>query len=196
MSWRSLIFFFFNQNSSGPSTRLYVFVSFCFILTCVLEAACHGQDRCTRSDFPREGARCHMVGDAALFKIKEIEPRHRTQWSPRRGWQSNPVVSVCFKPVLLLILLQMVMLSIYKFAVSEEFYVSRRRPCWVIKPLTQHLTGHSRTKTMMISSEGTHHLPQSSLWPCINCSGPGAVGVEVQREGVLLLICPFISPTS
>lgn len=65
------------------------------------------------------------------------------------------MVSVCFQPMLLLILLQMIMLCLYRLAVSEEFSVLPARPCWVIKPLTQRLTGHSRTISLKQTTDYT-----------------------------------------
>lgn len=84
-------------------------------------------------------------GRCCLVSKQRNKTLHWTQWSPWRGRKSNPVACVCFQPVLLLIPLQMIMLSVYRLAVSEDFYVLHTRPCWVIKPLTRHLTGHSRT---------------------------------------------------
>lgn len=101
-----------------------------------------------------------------LSCLKTKKTFHPTRWSPWRGRKSNPVVSVCFKSVLLLILLLMIMLSIYRLAVSEEFYVSCTRPCWVIKPLSRHLTGHSRTVCLW---QMTTALLKELAVRCISC---------------------------
>ena len=172
-----------------------VFFHFDF-LTPALQAACHWQDRCIRSKFPG-GSPAVLLSYGGKFCLA-WKQRNKTipwiQWSAWRGWKNNPVMSIGFKPVLLLILLQMIMLSIYRPAVSEEFCVSRTRPCWVIKPLTRHLTGHWRT----ISSEITAVLPLELPAWCFNrclcflgkggSSRPHAVGARAQRDGVLFPI--------
>lgn len=86
------------------------------------------------------------------------------------------------------------MLSIYRLAVSEEFYVLHTRPCWVIKPLTRHLTGHSRTiclwQTTALLGAFAEWRIHWWLWLLGKgvSSGPNALGVEAQRDGALLLI--------
>ena len=104
------------------------------------------------------------------------------------------MVSIGFKPVLLLILLQIIMLSIYRPAVSEEFYVSGTRPCWVIKPLIRHLTGHWRTINSEIMAVLPLELPAWCFNRCLcflgkgGSSGPHAVEAQAQRDGVLFPI--------
>ena len=104
------------------------------------------------------------------------------------------MVSVGFKPVLLLILLQMIMFSIYRPAVSEEFCVSRTRSCWVIKPFTRHLKGRWRTISSEIMAVLPPELPAWCFTRCLGFLGKGgssgahAVGVQAQRDGVLFPI--------
>lgn len=54
-------------------SRLRFLVSFC-VAPPELHIACHGQDRCARTNFPGEESCCHMVGDAVLFQNREIKP--------------------------------------------------------------------------------------------------------------------------